>query len=337
MDANSSVDMIVSSVKKSNLNFYLQESPFSLIINLRKSFIKNINGNTVLPQNLSPLNKNEPSEEGRVKVEKFELEHSALYDSIGQLQVELRETQDAVRELSVQLEKAKKENVKSLLELNETAKETEKARNENKTLKIKIDELKLANETLLSDKNVASKELKSKGKEVIRLEKKTMNLEDQLSLKKNENRSLIEERKKIQNEKNKLDKQLLAAKMPIVKNSSTASIASQTSPSTSSSVSRASQTNSLPEISNVDAETIECVVCNKAFSDANSLQVHAEVEHQLILDAQKLTDYEEEDAFVRFVKSMEVGLKNILRKESSSIHHTGITWGKESKLENWQK
>ena len=305
MDANSSVDMIVSSVKKSNLNFYLQESPFSLIINLRKSFIKNINGNIVLPQNT--LNKNEPSEEGRVKVEKFELEHSAL----GQLQVELRESQDAVRELSVQLEKAKKENVKSLLELNETAKETEKARNENKTLKIKIDELKLANETLLSDKNVASKELKSKGKEVIGLEKKTMNLEDQLSLKKNENRSLIEERKKIQNEKNKLDKQLLAAKMPIVKNTSTASIASQTSPSTSSSVSRASQTNSLPEISNVDAETIECVVCNKAFSDANSLQVHAEVEHQLILNAQILTDYEEEDAFVRFVKSMEVGKEYI--------------------------
>ena len=146
---------------------------------------------------------------------------------------------------------------------------------------------------------------------MIRLEKKTMNLEDQLSLKKNENRSLIEERKKIQNEKNKLDKQLLAAKMPIVKNTSTAPIASQTSPSTSSSVSRASQTNSLPEISNVDAETIECVVCNKAFSDANSLQVHAEVEHELILNAQILTDYEEEDAFVRFVKSMEVGKEYI--------------------------
>ena len=196
MDVNSSVDMIVSSVKKSNLNFYLQESPFPLIINLRKSFIKNINGNIVLPQNT--LNKNEPSEEGRVKVEKFELEHSAL----GQLQVELRESQDAVCELSIQLEKARKENVKSLLELNETAKETENARNKNKTLSIKIDELKLTNEMLLSDKNVAKKELKSKSKEVIRLEKKTMNLEYQLSLKKNENRSLIEEGKNIQIEKN---------------------------------------------------------------------------------------------------------------------------------------
>ena len=85
--------------------------------------------------------------------------------------------------------------------------------------------------------------------------------------------------------------------MPVVKISSTASTASQT--------------NSLPEISNADAEIIECVVCNKTFTDANSLQVHAEVEHQLILNTQILTDYEEEDAFVRFIKSMEVGKEYI--------------------------
>ena len=40
MDANNAADVIVNTVKKSKLNFYIQESSFSLIINLRKTFIK---------------------------------------------------------------------------------------------------------------------------------------------------------------------------------------------------------------------------------------------------------------------------------------------------------
>ena len=49
MEADSAVNPIVSSVKKSNLNFYIQESPFSLYINLRKTFIKNKEGTTLDP------------------------------------------------------------------------------------------------------------------------------------------------------------------------------------------------------------------------------------------------------------------------------------------------
>ena len=41
MDPNRAADAIISSVKKSNLNFYIQESPFSIFLNLRKTFIKN--------------------------------------------------------------------------------------------------------------------------------------------------------------------------------------------------------------------------------------------------------------------------------------------------------
>ena len=49
MEADSAVNAIVSSVKKSNLNFYIQESPFSLYINLRKTFIKNKEGTSLYP------------------------------------------------------------------------------------------------------------------------------------------------------------------------------------------------------------------------------------------------------------------------------------------------
>ena len=40
MDANSICEKILSCVKGSNLNYSLKESPFSVLISLRKSFIK---------------------------------------------------------------------------------------------------------------------------------------------------------------------------------------------------------------------------------------------------------------------------------------------------------
>ena len=66
MDANHIANLILSSIKKSNLNFYIQESPFSLSINLRKTFIKNKNGNPLLPPSDFFVNAN------AVKVDKLE-------------------------------------------------------------------------------------------------------------------------------------------------------------------------------------------------------------------------------------------------------------------------
>ena len=83
MDANNAADMIVSCVKKSSLNFIIQESPFSLNVNVRKSFIKNKSGCTVLPpvsvmQNIDEVN--EALEKQTVKVKKLEFENSSLHD-----------------------------------------------------------------------------------------------------------------------------------------------------------------------------------------------------------------------------------------------------------------
>ena len=50
---------------------------------------------------------NEASEKQRVKVSKLELENCSLYDSLGQLQVELQEARDALNQQSIQLEKQK--------------------------------------------------------------------------------------------------------------------------------------------------------------------------------------------------------------------------------------
>ena len=88
MDAKNVADMMVSSVKKSNLNFILQESPFSLNISIRKSFIKNKDGYTILPPASILQNSNEikeVSDAQKMKVENLEQENSSLYDSLGKL------------------------------------------------------------------------------------------------------------------------------------------------------------------------------------------------------------------------------------------------------------
>ena len=142
MNANSVVENIVSSVKKSNLNYFIQETPFSLIINFRKSFIKNKNGSTISPpdsimQNSSKVN--EASEELKRKVINLESENSSLKEALGQLQIELQGAHNALHEQGIQFEKAKDAN--------------EKLRDENLTLKRANSELKAANEAILSDKN----------------------------------------------------------------------------------------------------------------------------------------------------------------------------------------
>ena len=121
MEANKVADMIVASIKTSNLNFLIQESPFSLIIHLRKCFIKNKAGYTVLPpvsvlQNSNEVN--EALEKEKSKVTKLEHENTALHDSIEQLQVDLQEARDALYEKDIQLENEKKSNSMTVLETN---------------------------------------------------------------------------------------------------------------------------------------------------------------------------------------------------------------------------
>ena len=44
MDANQTSDLVLSFIKRSNLNFNIVESPFSLSIPIKKTFIKNKDG-----------------------------------------------------------------------------------------------------------------------------------------------------------------------------------------------------------------------------------------------------------------------------------------------------
>ena len=51
MEASNAADIITNVVKNSKLNFYMQETPFSLFINVRKSFIKTKSGHDLITSN----------------------------------------------------------------------------------------------------------------------------------------------------------------------------------------------------------------------------------------------------------------------------------------------
>ena len=166
MNANTVAAMIVSTVQKSNLNFYIQESPYSININLRKSFIKNKNGATLLPESSITQNNNKYNNASEnLKVEKLELENSSLNDALRQLQVKL---QEALHEV----DKVQKENI---------------------ALKRNDDELKKESEKLLIDK-------KATAAKIVKLENKNVSLEKQIKLVKEENETHVDEITIIKNE-----------------------------------------------------------------------------------------------------------------------------------------
>ena len=81
MSATNAAAVVLSAVKKSNLNYYIQESPFSLMINLRKTFIKNKDGYILYPP--PSVTTEEDTNDEKLKIEKLEKEMSNLSIQLG--------------------------------------------------------------------------------------------------------------------------------------------------------------------------------------------------------------------------------------------------------------
>ena len=149
MSATNAAAVVLSAVKKSNLNYYIQESPFSLMINLRKTFIKNKDGYILYPP---PSVTTEDTNDEKLKIEKLEREMSNL---------------------SIQLEKSKAEN----LAVNEKVKHL---KTDNEALKKKNDELEGNIDILKNVKDAANKYVKSKEREIASLKVKNNNIEEEI-------------------------------------------------------------------------------------------------------------------------------------------------------------
>ena len=48
MDPNKTSELLLSLIRKSQLNFVIEESPYSVSINLRKTFIQSRSGNPII-------------------------------------------------------------------------------------------------------------------------------------------------------------------------------------------------------------------------------------------------------------------------------------------------
>ena len=89
--------MIISSIPDSNLNFFVQETPFSAFINIRKTFCR---GST--EDYTNPARKDDQNE-------KLKLENKLLKDKLDENNVQLEAFQKDMCVLRSKLEKAEKE------------------------------------------------------------------------------------------------------------------------------------------------------------------------------------------------------------------------------------
>ena len=104
MDAKKSSEMILSCIKNSNLNYFAQESPFSITINIRKTFVKDLNGTLLSPnQDFSDIEYLR-SENEFLKNDNFTLKSALIYRD-----TEKDASEKALHDLSIKLEKAKAE------------------------------------------------------------------------------------------------------------------------------------------------------------------------------------------------------------------------------------
>ena len=171
MEADNAVNVVLSSVKKSNLNFYIQESPFSLFINIRKTFIKNKEGNILCPPTSDTTT--DDTIKQKQEIAKLKKENCILMDKVGQLEAELSDTRNALHESNIKVE-----NVNKFVE--NLQKENESLVNKNNELQVTID-------TIESERNYANNNMKSKNEETKKLVSKNSNLEEKIKHLKSEN------------------------------------------------------------------------------------------------------------------------------------------------------
>ena len=279
--ASKACDAVMLAIKTSQLDFVIQETPYSSFVTIRKKFQKGFN----------------PKE----KEAQLELTKE---DSI-MLQEKLEKAEKHILKLHEENDKQKAIFTEELAILKAQIKEKS-----DEILVYKVDAVKLG------------KTIKSLEKEVHNCEKKTSNLEDKIEtlnvskaeIKKEHDKLLKDVKNLTKNSKKMQIFETLAVQTECVPENNNIS---QKCEGTSSSrapqtVCRGSQTSSSSEVSfsvigEHGLQTFDCVVCDKTFLSADSLQVHVQSEHDLMLDLGKLNDHHEKDPFVRFLKSMEVG------------------------------
>ena len=308
---------ILNQIQASNLNFQLQMSPFSAVVSLKKSFVKNKSGTTLFPQTLpnAPsanteylVNKNQQLEkdilklrneyeqvvENSEKVENSVVENENLKIIISEQETQLHTFKNESLVLKTRLKNAEDELVKYFSEKKDR---DAKLLNEITTLKSRIKE---DSETILEQKTEAKSAIKIRKS----LEKKIDNLNNKVE-------SLKTEKADLKREIQKLPRHSKVTKSVSIQTDDDPNNNLPIQPPSIQTISTSSQTIlghprlTLDLLSESEASvSFECYVCNKVFHGACEIEEHANDDHNIKLNLERLVDKSEEDSFVRFVKSI---------------------------------
>ena len=318
-------DALMSFIKMSKLDFFIQETPYSSFITIRKKFRKGFNHKAAAEVS----KKNTEDIQGLVEILKHE--NKTLRDNLEEKEAQVKAATDEVTLLLQKLEKAEKEMFNQC----ETyAKLKAKSAEEISKLKASLKEKGDAIVAHMKDDSSARKTIKTLEKNINNSENKVQNLKETIESIKSSKSELKNERDKLFNEVKNLRKNSKKTKAFVSSASQTeaeilevcsnnnpkpqlmnksSTVASSASQTTSLTISSASQTYPLLEMlsSNMNqlscqADTLDCIVCNETFNNSHLLKVHAADEHGLVLNQQKLLDCNEKDNFIRFFKSMEL-------------------------------
>ena len=322
---------ILNVIQSSNLNFQLQLSPFSAYISLKKSLVKDKTGapffpsttpripsadaedlaakNYKLEQDISNLSKK--YEDVAETLENSMIENKKLKETISEKDHQLESFTNKSHLLQTKLEKAECKMVK----LTADTKEKEfKHSKEICDLKLRIKEDSETIDRLKTAATDASKAKKSLEKIIHNLENQIDNLNNKLETVQASRKDVKAEKDNLAREIKRLQKNSQQLKCIPAKSQSEANNNIPAMHHIISTFSRSVQTSqcqcSSPNPS-VIPETVECFVCNKKFNEESNLKEHAAEEHSIELQLEKLSDFSEEDPFIRFVKSIHLGLNYI--------------------------
>ena len=110
MTTNHAFESILGHVQSSCLNFKIELSPFSAIIHLKKSFIKNQVGDTVVPRPRSDAQSNDCGDHVQTeKIEALEKENSFLKEKIVEVARETQGYQEIIEKLRIEIKQKEKD------------------------------------------------------------------------------------------------------------------------------------------------------------------------------------------------------------------------------------
>ena len=247
--------------------------------------------------------------------QKLAAENIRLREIIEDKDKQLEAKADEAFLLHARLENAEKDAIKHF---SETKDKNMKLSNEISALKSQLKEDSEIIKQHKADISKATKTIKSQEKNIYNLTKKIENLEHKIE-------TLETNKKDMKHEKDKLIKEMKlhqnkSVTQNLMKSNSTQTKAELNNNSTSlsdrscvRSSSSFTQTDSLllEHTSSCDdpttAPSFECVICHQIFDDVTSLKEHVENEHEILINLQQFVDLREEDPFIRFFKSINIG------------------------------